>query len=518
MKIKFFHRYFLIAFLSILFFIIIGFVFQEQIMRYKMSQYNLEMPQFFSEQRIKIAQLIDRINSTDKVSAFKVVSEMLEGFPGPSLALVDEKGELLFPQNFPYEINLNGLNFPQNVYESTNVPQEKLTYKSIQGQSGAIPIPKNLPPSAPPFGGPPLEIMESYLILMKGNPKTYLLFAPPIFFGPHQSVDGKSKIPFQNRPEPPMNPMIFLAISLTLGIVFTFSIINYLVSKKVKQADEVLSELQKGNLKARFQITRKDEFGQAMMRFNTMADEIEKLVEHLKSVEKERSKLLQELAHDLRTPITSVKNFLETLEAKSEKMNEDQKKKFLRLSLEEIHYFERLVEDLLILSQVNEPMYLKEKRLINIGQLLEDTIEKISERLRAVNSEITIETDFDIDGFDLKADWYLMERLFRNALENAVSFAQKKVSVSFHQNDDKELVVIISDDGPGFSNEMLVNFGKRRFSRQVSPLGNGRLSVGLGSVVMKAITEGHNGKLEVSNIVSSTNEKLGARVTLSFKV
>ncbi|OFZ30697.1 MAG: hypothetical protein A2622_13595 [Bdellovibrionales bacterium RIFCSPHIGHO2_01_FULL_40_29] len=101
-----------------------------------------------------------------------------------------------------------------------------------------------------------------------------------------------------------------LIISLFIGIGVTIFIIYNSVHKKIKEADDVISQIQSGNLKARFKIQRRDEFGEAMVRFNKMADEIEKLVDHLKFVELARTKLIQELAHD--TKYFTIQNLLQT--------------------------------------------------------------------------------------------------------------------------------------------------------------------------------------------------------------
>ena len=109
---------------------------------------------------------------------------------------------------------------------------------------------------------------------------------------------------------------------------------------------------EKGNLKARFPIVRMDEIGQTMLRFNHMADEIEHLVERMKTVEASRASLLQELAHDLRTPVASLKNLIETVATKDASMQPALRVELMELALSECEYFERLVEDLLVIAQV----------------------------------------------------------------------------------------------------------------------------------------------------------------------
>ena len=148
--------------------------------------------------------------------------------------------------------------------------------------------------------------------------------------------------------------------------------------ESVVLADSVLADLQGGNLKARFPVRSKDEIGRVMSRFNRMADEIERLVEQIRGVEKSRMALLQELAHDLRTPVASLKNLLETLDAYqlSEAKKSGEKDpvgvELVTLAIKEVEYFERLVEDLLVLAQVSEPRYRSGKDQVLFNELLED--------------------------------------------------------------------------------------------------------------------------------------------------
>ena len=121
-----------------------------------------------------------------------------------------------------------------------------------------------------------------------------------------------------------------------------------------------------------------DEIGQAMCRFNKMAEEIERLVEHLRSVEKARMALLQELAHDLRTPVASLKNLLATLEKRDQGSDTKVRAELMTLAQKEVDYFARLLEDLLILAQISEPRYAGDRREIQLEELFEDEAESVA--------------------------------------------------------------------------------------------------------------------------------------------
>src|SRR5262249_45941559 len=143
--------------------------------------------------------------------------------------------------------------------------------------------------------------------------------------------------------------MVLVGIAVALLMIFR-SLRDHVVS-----ADHVISELQRGNLKARFPIERLDEIGAAKMRFNAMADEIERLVERLRSAESSRNNLLQELAHDLRTPVASLQSILESVFSMA-KMEPDVAE-LAELARKEVEYMGHLVEDLLLLAQLSEPSY-----------------------------------------------------------------------------------------------------------------------------------------------------------------
>jgi signal transduction histidine kinase len=305
-----------------------------------------------------------------------------------------------------------------------------------------------------------------------------------------------------------------LIIAVILGTTLSFFILFYSLRQKANLADTVISELQKGNLKARFPVTKMDEVGRAMLRFNRMADEIERLVERLKTTEKSRMLILQELAHDLRTPVASLKNMLETLLNKSEVMESSVRGELTSLSLKEVDYFEHLVEDLLFLAQATEPGYNLEAKLVKISRLIEEEAESAAKAKSPDGKNINIQLALD-PAAELKGDPHLLRRLIRNAIDNATSYANKSVTVSA-RFENGQVQCVIQDDGPGFSEEALNEFGKRKLSRKYISTSQRRASIGLGSVIMSAVVSLHRGHMTVENRFDSKGEILGGEVKFTL--
>jgi signal transduction histidine kinase len=281
--------------------------------------------------------------------------------------------------------------------------------------------------------------------------------------------------------------LVAVGVSIVVGLALSFLFLTLFVRKKSRQAEEVLSRLKSGDLKARFRITEVDESTLLMQKFNDMAEQIENLVSNLRHTEKSRMIMLQELAHDLRTPVASLKQFQEILLYKGHLLDEEKKKQTQMLAMKEIHYFEKLVEDLLFLSGVNDPRYSASFSTVDVSEILEEEMETFD-----LNG-ITIAGDIP-EHCIVKGDGHLLKRLFRNTISNAGKHARSSIQISV-KNLNGETNILVSDDGKGMSEEDIKVFGEKKFSREVAS----DISIGLGSVIMKKIISLHDGTLEVKN-------------------
>lgn len=510
---KLFKKHFLLTISILVLFLILGFLFNHLLMK---TFFSKNMPQMMPP--VFIAKIVDRINPKDKVSAVAEL-EQWHGSPGPGpgpgfgpkLILINGKGEVLYPNNFEIHFDWDKISKPKNPYEFSYIISSE-------------------PPKPGFFGppGPPPEMMNlsDVLIKLQDSQELYLFITSPRM-PPPMAGSNASKFWFL-----PFVGIAAMIISLLLGVGFAILLIYSSLSKKIKIADDVINELKKGNLKARFQVDRNDEFGDAMIRFNNMADQIEMLVEQLKTSEKVRTKLLQELAHDLRTPIASLRNLLETLNFNNDKLDENVRNELLGLSVKEVDFFERLVEDLLFLAQVAVPKYNTSKVETDISELLEEEIDTCSFRYEKLNKKIHVHKDFETNFPILNVDQYLIKRLIRNVLDNAFSFANNKIYIKAcfeksdnnHKRDAGKITFIIEDDGPGFSDEALLSFGERRMSRKINEFNRNdiKLSVGLGSVVMREICKIYSGNILAENVLNTDDANFskikGARVKIILNV
>lgn len=297
---------------------------------------------------------------------------------------------------------------------------------------------------------------------------------------------------------------IAIGVSILVGLGLSVIFLSLYIRRKSQEAEVVITKLRGGDLKARFKVNQVNESSDLMQKFNEMADQIEGLVNNLRETEKTRMVLLQELAHDLRTPVASLKNLQEILLEKGHLMEDDKRRHAQGLAVKEVHYFERLVEDLLFLSGVNDPRYSGNFKPVVLNHLFHDATELFETD--------TVHFEFDADKeVSLLGDEHLLRRLIKNAISNASRFAKSKVVISIAE-DDRGVVVAISDDGPGLDPAQLDKFGHKKYSRAMQA-SNDNISIGLGSVIMKKIMSLHDGDLKVENVEGS-----GLRLSLIFPV
>lgn len=412
--------------------------------------------------------------------------------PEEIIRILVEKTNPLKRLDLINEIDLSNIDFPFRVYLVDRKNKILSPYSELQKVGFLKPEVFNregaqMERSAPffpmrLFGRPPRppHHLRKIRYKMEGEEDQYLIFVP------QKKVGAQDRSFFLG--------FAALIVSLFLGIVCTIGFMILIFRKQTRSMDRIIERLKKGDLKARVEIGKFDDFSQSKIKFNQMAKEIESLVNSLRLAESSRKTLMSELAHDLRTPITSLKSILEIIKDRRDVLNKDKVDSLLDTSVKEVDYFSLLVDDLLFLGQVNLPQYKKEDVKIRVKELLDLELSDIASRYSKLEFKIECEDETFVN-----MDQKLFTRLLRNALENACSFASALIIVRVVKNDDKSVRITLEDDGPGLSEENLNNFGQKKFSREMRHFENNRISIGLGSVIMKSIVESYGGSLNIEN-------------------
>jgi signal transduction histidine kinase len=372
--------------------------------------------------------------------------------PKPSLWLVSQEGIILSTNtNLTLPIEWKELHVPKKIH-GIEMNEERLGLKP-----------------------------KTFVVKLDTSPVTFLVShnERTLFQGPYLLIQGTHTF-----------TTAALAVFLALSISF------YYLRRKSSQARKVLGKLESGDLKARFEIKRFDEFGSLILDFNRMASEIERLVMRLRETEISRSNLLQELGHDLRTPLTSLSTAFETIKEHHELLTSEDKAELFSMIGCDIRYFKDLLDKLTLVATIDGPHYKSSTEKINLYSLLETEVQS-----RQIASGQAMNWSFIQDDLQMPyilGDSHLITRLFRNAFDNASRYAVNSVTIKINEHKDK-VEILVMDDGPGLSEDSLLSFGKRRERRQRKD--DNDFSLGLGSVIMKTIAQVHGGHVEMMNLL-----------------
>ncbi len=277
---------------------------------------------------------------------------------------------------------------------------------------------------------------------------------------------------------------VLFAILITLVLGF---ILFFLLTKRLRILNNVVQDFKNGNYKSRVNISGTDELSFLGLTFNEMADLVE-------TNAREKSDLITNISHDLRSPLTSIRGHLETIILKDKNLTADERLDYLNISLKNITNFQNLVDKMFELAKLENNQVKTESEAFSIAELTQDVVMK----LQPVAERQVIKLKMrEPDLFpNIYGDIGMIERALSNIVENAINYTPGKgeVLISLNQN-DKYIEIKISDNGVGIDKEDLPKIFDRfyRGSQNKTP------GTGLGLAIVKEIITLHSGKISVES-------------------
>jgi signal transduction histidine kinase len=292
--------------------------------------------------------------------------------------------------------------------------------------------------------------------------------------------------------------IITLLTALLIGLLAFWMITRYLnqIIKSVKRFKD-------GHLDERIPVKSSGELKTLAVTFNEMAEEIVSSMEKVKTAESLRRELVANVSHDLRTPLSVIHGYVETMLMKVESISSEQQKQYLETILKSTERLKKLVGDLFELSRLEAHEITPKKEAFFISELVQDVSQK--HKLIAENKNLTIVPVLDNNIPMVHADISLIERVLQNLMENAIKFSSDGgiITIETH-NHGNNVEVKVTDTGQGISEVDIPRVFDRYYSLssskdlkdhdQVSKSG-----MGLGLAIVKKILEIHNATIHLTS-------------------
>lgn len=238
-----------------------------------------------------------------------------------------------------------------------------------------------------------------------------------------------------------------------------------------------------------------DEVDQLGGSFDDMAERMQAMLEELKEQDKLRRELVNNVSHDLRTPLTCLQGYLETLKLKGKQMTATERGRYLDASIGHSRRLGKLISELFELAKLDARAVEPNREPFSPAELLQDAALKFMPA--ATQKQIDLQLRMAKDMPFVNADIGLIERVLENLIGNALTHTPSGGQIRLQLGTANNVVkVSIADSGHGISAADLPHVFDR-FYRGKRSFGDGSSHAGLGLAIAKHLVELHQGSIEV---------------------
>ena len=244
-------------------------------------------------------------------------------------------------------------------------------------------------------------------------------------------------------------------------------------------------------------------------RMNQIKKQAKKNLRLAQENEQRKNDLIVYLAHDIKTPLTSMIGYLSLLNEIND-MPLKQRVKYINIALEKSYRLEDLINELFDISRFNSEKIVLEKEELNLNLMLEQIIDDFYPTLRELNKSIKLNYN---ESISINGDPDKLSRVFNNLIKNAISYSKEESEIVINlKKDNNNAIVEVINKGKQISKEKLSKIFEK-FYRLDSARTSRTGGSGLGLAIAKDIVELHNGTI----IAESNEEETTFRVTLPLK-
>jgi two-component system OmpR family sensor kinase len=290
-----------------------------------------------------------------------------------------------------------------------------------------------------------------------------------------------------------------LAIALASGL-FIFSILTRrlgILGVEMRRYSGKTDHSKPNDLK-RLATSSNDEIGQLSRHFKAMAERIDDQFNNLSRLDGMRRDLVANVSHDLRTPLTTMRGYLETLLIKNGSLTEADERQYLETALAHSKRLAGLIDELFELARLDSCESMVYAEPFSMGELVQDVAQSFELRTRQKN--ISLELDINSDTPLIYADIAMMQRVLENLLENGLRHTPEGGCIQINVDIESARVVVrVADTGCGIAADDVPLIFERFYMPKNNHQGT---STGLGLAIVKRILELHGSVIKVRSQIN----------------
>ncbi len=290
--------------------------------------------------------------------------------------------------------------------------------------------------------------------------------------------------------------LIDMILAFILILIFTSIVLTQWIQKgvftPVNQLNTAMQNIAEGNLEYRLSSDGKGEIGELYRNYEDMRLRLKESLDEKFEQEKQNRELISNISHDLKTPITAVKGYVEGImdgvADTPEKMD-----KYIKTIYNKANDMDRLINELTIYSGIDSNRIPYNFHRINVAEYFGDCVEEVGLDLESKNIQLNYE-DLVSPETQIIADPEQLKRVINNIISNSIKYLDKENGViDIRILDEVDSIrVEIEDNGKGIAAKDLSNIFER-FYRTDASRNSSQGGSGIGLSIVKKIIEDHGG-------------------------
>ena len=279
-------------------------------------------------------------------------------------------------------------------------------------------------------------------------------------------------------------------VYITLAVVFGLSLIILLVFTKtvyfpLKKITAFANEYAQGNLTYHIDVNTRDEMGYLAATLNYMSDELNKMEEYQKT-------FIANVSHDFRSPLTSIKGYLEAILDGT--IPPEMYEKYLTRVITETERLNKLTQGMLTLNTLDSKGYLNRTNF-DINRVIKDTAASFEGTCeeKNINFDLTFSNNIQM----VYADLGKIQQVMYNLIDNAIKFSHHDSTIYIQASGKYEKIFIsVKDTGIGIPKDSIKKIWERFYKSDLSR-GKDKKGTGLGLAIVKEIIQSHGENIDV---------------------